>query len=193
MRATHSGTCQICGASQLLPGGVLAKHGYTTRWGFFSGTCRGSGHQPFEQSILMIEDAIAQAEDDARRLRKNAADHRASTDPAGIPFQVYHVGRDRRGSYRWVVADITATEHPYSSGTGSYLKFFATYTPVGEQEAVTKPVDTYGHYTLEAQVAYLRGLAAANLEQNAANLDRYVAWQRARITDWQPTELAVRS
>jgi hypothetical protein len=33
-----------------LPGGLLATHGYTVRFGFFSGVCDGSNQLPFEQS-----------------------------------------------------------------------------------------------------------------------------------------------
>ena len=41
MKATHDGECQLCGRMQKLPDGRLAKHGYTTRWGFFQGVCPG--------------------------------------------------------------------------------------------------------------------------------------------------------
>ena len=50
MKAKHIGTCQICGSAQKLPGGRLASHGYTVRWGFFSGICAGTNHLPLEES-----------------------------------------------------------------------------------------------------------------------------------------------
>lgn len=49
-KATHYGTCQICGSLQKLPNGVLASHGYQIEWNQFHGICIGSGHAPFEQS-----------------------------------------------------------------------------------------------------------------------------------------------
>ena len=52
--ATHEGSCQICGRQQKLPGNVLSKHGYTTRWGFFSGVCPGASYEPFEVSCDLI-------------------------------------------------------------------------------------------------------------------------------------------
>ena len=58
-KATHYGTCQLCGSFQKLPGGVLASHGYNITWGSFVGTCHGSGRAPFEQSKDYVEAEIA--------------------------------------------------------------------------------------------------------------------------------------
>tara|TARA_R110002110_G_scaffold35127_2_gene118870 strand:+ start:1895 stop:2725 length:831 start_codon:yes stop_codon:yes gene_type:complete len=49
-KATTAGTCQICQRQQKLPGGILAKHGYTTRHGYFTGTCKGSDSAPLEET-----------------------------------------------------------------------------------------------------------------------------------------------
>jgi hypothetical protein len=54
-KATHYGTCQLCGSFQKLPGGVLADHGYNVSWGSFVGTCHGSRRAPFEQDKSYIE------------------------------------------------------------------------------------------------------------------------------------------
>ena len=68
-KATHYGTCQLCGSLQKLPDGVLATHGYQIHWNQFHGTCRGTGHQPFEQSKDLAEQQIIKSED---YLRSNA-------------------------------------------------------------------------------------------------------------------------
>ena len=48
-KATHTGTCQACGRTQVQRAtGHIAKHGYTTTWGFFNGTCSGSEHGALE-------------------------------------------------------------------------------------------------------------------------------------------------
>ena len=49
-KATHNGTCQACGRVQAVNAktGLLAKHGYTTDYGFFNGTCGGSDRPPLE-------------------------------------------------------------------------------------------------------------------------------------------------
>jgi len=48
--STHTGTCQACGRRQAVhvKTGMIAKHGYTTEYGFFNGTCGGSDHLPLE-------------------------------------------------------------------------------------------------------------------------------------------------
>jgi hypothetical protein len=91
----------------------------------------------------------------------------------------------------WVACDITATEVTYPGG-GAFQKFTATYVPAGGQEPVTKALEGYGRYTLEAQVSYLRGQAAADLERQAAQHESYATWQRDRITNWAPSPLEAR-
>jgi hypothetical protein len=49
IKATHNGTCQVCGREQALPGGIMAKHGYDVRFHYFRGVCPGAQHQPLEQ------------------------------------------------------------------------------------------------------------------------------------------------
>lgn len=61
-KATHYGTCQLCGSLQKLPNGVLAIHGYQVHWHEFHGVCRGTGHLPFEQSKDLAEQQILDSE-----------------------------------------------------------------------------------------------------------------------------------
>lgn len=51
-KATHNGTCQVCGRVQAVGvnSGNLAKHGYTVQWNFFSGTCEGADRAPMEKA-----------------------------------------------------------------------------------------------------------------------------------------------
>jgi hypothetical protein len=59
-KATHIGTCQLCGCTQMLPSGRLAKHGYSVDYGYgFVGTCIGSGELPFEVSKDFIVKVVA--------------------------------------------------------------------------------------------------------------------------------------
>ena len=75
--STHTGTCQACGHRQAVHvnTGKIAKHGYTTSYGYFNGTCGGSDHLPLEldtavnvatvsamQAYAVAEDAAAVAE-----------------------------------------------------------------------------------------------------------------------------------
>lgn len=67
-KATHKGTCQFCSAVQKLPGDVLAKHGYSVDYGFFNGTCPGSGNLPYEKSSELIEASIIKATNNIKAL-----------------------------------------------------------------------------------------------------------------------------
>lgn len=49
-KATHNGTCQICGRLQALPSDKLSLHGYDVKHGYFNGICPGAGHVPLEVS-----------------------------------------------------------------------------------------------------------------------------------------------
>ena len=62
-KATHYGTCQLCGSLQKLPSGVLAIHGYQVAWNQFHGTCHGTGQLPFEQSKDAAEAQLKRSED----------------------------------------------------------------------------------------------------------------------------------
>lgn len=67
---THRGTCQACGHIQAVDNAsqLIAKHGYTVDWGYFNGTCRGSGKRPAEQDITLTMSVI-------RFCNETAADH----------------------------------------------------------------------------------------------------------------------
>jgi hypothetical protein len=60
-KATHLGTCQLCGSFQKLPNGVLADHGYNINWGSFVGVCSGSRRAPFEQDKSYAEAQVVRA------------------------------------------------------------------------------------------------------------------------------------
>lgn len=51
---TRRKTCQICARPILANTGTIAHHGYTVKWGFFSGTCEGSLALPYEQDRSVL-------------------------------------------------------------------------------------------------------------------------------------------
>ena len=63
--STHTGICQACGRRQAVhvKTGLIAKHGYTTEYGFFNGTCGGSDALPLELdttvNVATVEALIA--------------------------------------------------------------------------------------------------------------------------------------
>ena len=201
--ATHNGTCQVCGRVQAVHPitGHLAKHGYTTRWGFFSGTCPGSDHKPFEVSKALIESAIARAKDAAVTLREQAAEVRARTE-GKVWFQFYRPAtwQVRHSSNVWREVDIFTEEKTYQidvNTTGSYFKFFVE-NPYYDEKAPT----TYGNLPREEvrysgdEVAEVRTALnekrAKSLDAEAKKYDEYVVWQTERVANWAPADLKPR-
>lgn len=68
MKATHNGTCQVCGRLQKLPAGILSSHGYTVDWGYFSGVCFGAREKPLETSRAVLDEHMQALEAEAKRL-----------------------------------------------------------------------------------------------------------------------------
>lgn len=75
---THIGHCQACAKTHAvsITSGAIAKHGYTTRFGFFMGTCGGSDHLPLEVSrefadgmIITLGDYAKNEDARAKQLR----------------------------------------------------------------------------------------------------------------------------
>lgn len=66
-KATHNGTCQVCGNVQA-HNGSMAKHGYTVDWGFFNGVCRGSDRPALELDKSIAEQTILDCNAEAARL-----------------------------------------------------------------------------------------------------------------------------
>jgi hypothetical protein len=201
MKATHYGHCQICGSRQLLPRTVLAKHGYTTRWGFFSGVCPGSGSLPFEQATNLIEDSIARAQREAFNLRASAITLRGTSTGSTTWVTVYDAATwtDRSSRTRWVEVELTEEVRTVTGYVGEAVTFSQFHYTVearqtdGSLKAKAKTLDTYGAVkTLAEAVAFGNGKRADYLDGQAAQYDSYATWQRERIANWAPTALAAR-
>jgi len=111
-KATHYGTCQLCGSLQKLPNGVLANHGYQVDWHQFHGICHGAGHPPFEQSKDFAVDQL-------RRAELFLATHPALPDP-NLPRSEYSKRKENpawvawyeRKEARYACANIVAFQKP---------------------------------------------------------------------------------
>lgn len=193
MKATHQGHCQICGSVQKLPDGRLSKHGYTTKWGFFSGVCSGAGYLPFERDISLIEDKIKWAQGDAARLRKQADDEREKTDPEDVWYNMYFTAnydrRSKRG-YHWAKTRIFITyPYPHAPDLGQLQ-----YQHIGDDrparaERLDIYDDGYERGNLKSAAKVLNGRYADHLEREAKKRDEYAKWQQDRIKDWKPQPL----
>jgi len=67
-KATHNGTCQVCGRAHAYNNGTIAKHGYTVRSNYFQGVCHGSDNAPLEIAKDLTIQTIKQVNAEAARL-----------------------------------------------------------------------------------------------------------------------------
>lgn len=209
MKATHSGHCQACGSLQKLPNDRLSKHGYTVTHGYFSGVCRGAGHEPFEVSCDLVkrfvEEARAQlisVEDFQTKLRKPVTEPSAFFRTSKAHPKGHHYGRTRGD---WTRLPVTETVVPFLDGDGSYSKFTREgdtawksftaqregYKPYVDHriEPVTSEVShAYGQTLLEVCTAANR-VYADWLEHEIDSLSRYIEWQTERVKAWKPAPL----
>jgi len=190
-KATHSGSCQACGAQQKLPGGVLAKHGYTTKWGFFSGTCQGSGSQAFEVSCDLIERFIAWAE----QKRAVAAAFRDSlllppTEAKGW-MRLYR-SATRYGvssGYYWVEVEMAYQNDVIGERTYTTAKF------LNPDNNRWEGLYQRGMYGVDDSTGILAWVASANQKRAAAvadeiaKIEEYIRWQQKRVAEWKPGTL----
>lgn len=99
---THTGHCQLCdhvhAINVVRP--IIAKHGYTKRWGFFQGTCPGSDHKPYELSADLLPAQIEVCKNAIRSLRQQQkeTDAYATTDPT---YARLEISRDLPGARQW--------------------------------------------------------------------------------------------
>jgi hypothetical protein len=114
--STHTGICQACGRRQAVHvnSGLIAKHGYTTEYGYFNGTCDGSDKLPLELDTKVNVAIVAS-------IYKWAAEQEAKADSEILKVAV-QVGKARYVGQRRVVdtklvdrAEFEATQPSYAS------------------------------------------------------------------------------
>lgn len=170
-KATHVGTCQWCGREQKLPGGVLAKHGYTTRWGFFQGVCRGSDHDPFEQSCELVKSSIEWAKVELASKLKFAELLENCTD--ADRFWYFDYREQRNGA--WVLKDIKVDDAGrfYISDRWNHKHYAFEYSCSTALEW--------------AQM--MNRSRASKVRQEAKRIEEYISYQQERVNTWEPKEV----
>jgi hypothetical protein len=205
--ATDAGHCQVCGALQLLPAGRLSKHGYTVEYGFFSGTCYGSGELPFELSCDLVRDSIKRAQDYVAGLRTQIAELQQPTDSSTAWAHLF-VRSSRNGSiYQWTRVELSIVTHePRDSKCldGRIERYTPapdiTFTsPIADRFGKTTravgrdyPVSGYPKTIAEAVVA-MNAQRIAFLQREIDKLNSYVKQQKQRVAEWKLTELLPRA
>lgn len=183
-KATHSGSCQICGRVQKLPGNVLSKHGYTTRWGFFSGTCPGSGYRPFEVAFDRIQAAIDDVKMQIAGIERDIAMMNSEPVANIAPFHAYRsaskVTRYERSGYYESTVTLSLDERGY---------VVLTHANDDTSQKI-EPSNRYSlHGTITEIVLTLRADKQRRMEGWIADRQKFVDWQEHRIATWKPGAL----
>lgn len=189
-KAEFRGTCQCCGAVQKLPGSVLSKHGYTTKWGFFEGICAGTGFPPFEESCALVETFIRSAQQKRDHLLSLQEKLRVPTTSNVGWKHVYRTWGRLSGTYYWTEVRVVMHVKPFADGTGEHKEF--TYEMLEGTERPHFPrLDFYGKYPQsEAEAATLMNATRADaLNADIRNIDQYIQWQTERVQTWTPQSL----
>lgn len=193
-KATHTGECQACGHLQKLPGGVLSKHGYTKRWGFFSGTCMGANWRPLETHFDLIEKCIASARARVDLLKVRVAELRApATEEKGMAH-VYIPSRSagRLGSrYQWQEVSLIPVlwTGDYKTGELQTVEYDVKYDTGTERvNAHRSGINFHGTTVLE-YATHMRGKFADYLEKEVRQVEEYIVWQTDRLAKWTAREL----
>jgi hypothetical protein len=173
-RSTHRGSCQLCGHVQKLPAGRLSVHGYHKTWGYFSGTCPGSRHLPFEQSADLLAQAIGRTLDASARLEAEA---QATTDDAEHVWLHEYVPSNGFLKARrvWHKLPVASVEHVH--GLVSWVD------EQGKRHQMQHAV--YG----EPWVSGSNKRRVEHVRREIAGLLRYAGWLAERVRDWQPAAL----
>jgi len=185
-KATHDGHCQVCGRLQRLPSGHVAKHGYTVQGrgygGFFSGTCDGSDHLPYELSCELVKKSIEKAnafiKDSKREIAK-------LLKPATEPDTWVHVTTYCYG--RRVSIPVKARVE-----RGEYDGLYIVYEYEGKTHRQWTVQRGYRGNTPLEVVDEINKSRARSIELNIANLRLYVEEQEQRVKDWTLRELLPR-
>lgn len=202
MKHTHRGHCQLCDRLQAVHPitGMLAKHGYTKQWGFFQGTCPGSGHAPYEHSAELVAPAAAQQGIVIENLHDAAhnVDALAFTDPTygRVTFKrrvgwgreeiqasghFVEESREQRGDYTHIRVKFVANKPVrFSDGKIHQERSYEDLRNAGCY---------YSCYTPEEFGAVWRKREVEQLEVDKANHQRYRAWLLDRAIAWKLAEL----
>lgn len=174
-KSTHRGECQICGKTQMLPSGKLAKHGYTVEEHFFNGVCSGSDHLPFEQSKDAIEPEVI-------RVRARIIEMEASVIELGRPA--------------------TTPESYDKCSIGNGYRVYVKVTIIEKDGRLYKQFSIGGHVMQEAfrysisggntpinAADYLNKQRAWRVTQQIKQAQSWLTWQEERLLNWVPKEL----
>ena len=194
-KASFKGHCQLCDRLQMLPGGKMAKHGYTVanrgNWGFFNGTCAGSDELPYEQSAALLPPMIAEQTRVIANLEKWREEVLSPVVEQKCWVHEYVRGSyHRSGYYRWRYVDVIAT--PRTSQDGSYSWIIFTYK---SEDGKTEEHFSAGSDTGKDVVTFcakMNAKKADDISRNIKNHNEYKVWLEKRLANFKVTDLIPR-
>ena len=187
-KATHYGTCQVCGRNQKAPNGLVAKHGYTVDGGFFNGVCFGSDELPFEQDRTVLGTQIERLTKNIKHRKVHLEDVKQDKEPVLI-FMRFTNPEDKWGYSRekaWVRI-ISETED-----TITVHKDHVPYKRVPDPLHYKTEVDADGNFVVQApryernykeDYVYFLDRRITLLEITLKDMKaRYDSWERKELT-----------
>ena len=179
-KATHRGTCQICHRAHKLPGGVVAKHGYTLSFGYFAGTCRGSGHLPAEVSCDLAREEAEKVKQHVAELRMQAEQlDQEPTDPIAWILRREYFGR------RSVSIPTRVVVHREDNGQCYYVERY----PNGVDRRWTSLVLGIGNTTPIKMAWHLNKMHARRVRADAAEAEAAAEMLADFVANWKLGEL----
>jgi hypothetical protein len=180
MKATHKGTCQVCGRQQMLPNDRLSKHGYTVEFGWFEGTCQGAGHLPYELSCDLVKESVVWAEDRMTDLDDSKIGVRKWTSESEVKAFVYLDYRQSRygSGYRMMVGRIEERPDPWNR-----MRFGLVLTDDYGKEFFEIPNNGYCK-TADELVQYLIDAEIRRIDRQIKRANKYRQIQQKRVDEW---------
>jgi hypothetical protein len=185
----HTGHCQGCGRKQMLPGGMLSKHGYTVQWQMFMGICPGSGRLPYEVSCDYIKECIVNTRE-KRIPQAEGFISKLESDP--ITNNVSEVSIYDKAKYKYIKlyhVEIYWEPNPPESnfGRGAICvkdKDGKVYVYNRNPVAPGKEEEAIHNLAVQFRKAELR-----HAQEYLASLHDYIRWQQKRVDDWKLVDL----
>lgn len=185
---THTGRCQICDSRQAVDvvKGTVAKHGYTKRWGFFTGTCWGAGHEPLETNKDLLAQAIALSGEAVARFQLAIDIVTRERGVHGYINEWVKGEHGAQGNYQWV--RVVFTETPYEHAP-DVMQIGAVEVRDGIIQDRAVKYDGYGVATAAAAAAKARRLRIDDFKATQKQHLDYIKWQTERLHKWHATPL----
>jgi hypothetical protein len=184
MKATHTGTCQICGNSQKLPNGILSNHGYTVQMGWFSGICTGAKHLPFEKSCDLIQFAIDHTKGSIVTNKSYIEELKVQTEYVWL--HVYVNTSQYTGKYIDVKVNKEDLDVEYYGENNERIKVTYKHPEARSKQDVGQYV--YGA-SIEEKILEENKRQIRKLENLIEQMESYVAWQTERVANWKEQDL----